>query len=124
MRGDFGRRSRLKHACFRSLMAIAAACAPSNSPGSAPATTTASTGTQATATQPPAAQEKPASYYENKVAELHTTAGEIDIRFFPDVAPNHVKNLIDVADQGTYSGTMLYRIVHGFMIQGGDPNTK
>src|SRR5204862_1623005 len=87
------------------------------------ATTTASTGTQATATQPPAAQEKPASYYENKVAELHTTAGEIDIRFFPDVAPNHVKNFIDLAEQGFYNGTKFHRIIPGFMIQGGDPNT-
>src|SRR5436190_2912644 len=123
MRGDFGRRSRLKHACFALLMAIAAACAPSNSPANDTATTTASTGTQATATQPPAAQEKPASYYENKVAELHTTAGEIDIRFFPDVAPNHVKNFIDLAEKGFYNGTKFHRVIPGFMIQGGDPNT-
>ena len=48
----------------------------------------------------PATQEKPMSQYENKVAELHTSAGQIDIRFFPDVAPNHVKNFIDLAQQG------------------------
>jgi len=63
------------------------------------------------------------SYYENKVAELHTTAGEIDIRFFPDVAPNHVKNFIDLAEQGFYNGTKFHRVIPGFMIQGGDPNT-
>ena len=63
------------------------------------------------------------SNYENKVAELHTTAGEIDIRFFPDVAPNHVRNFIDLAEKGFYNGTKFHRIIPGFMIQGGDPNT-
>jgi cyclophilin family peptidyl-prolyl cis-trans isomerase len=59
----------------------------------------------------------------NKVAELHTSAGEIDIRFFPDVAPNHVKNFIDLAEKGYYNGTKFHRVIPGFMIQGGDPNT-
>ena len=63
------------------------------------------------------------SQYENKVAELHTSAGEIDIRFFPDVAPNHVKNFIDLAEKGFYNGTKFHRVIPGFMIQGGDPNT-
>jgi cyclophilin family peptidyl-prolyl cis-trans isomerase len=76
-----------------------------------------------TATQPPVSQEKPMSNTENKVAELHTTAGEIDIRFFPDVAPNHVKNFIDLAQKGFYDGTKFHRVIPGFMIQGGDPNT-
>jgi peptidyl-prolyl cis-trans isomerase B (cyclophilin B) len=61
---------------------------------------------------------------KDKVAELHTTAGEIDIRFFPDVAPNHVKNFIDLAQKGFYNGTKFHRVIPGFMIQGGDPNTK
>jgi cyclophilin family peptidyl-prolyl cis-trans isomerase len=64
------------------------------------------------------------SEYENKVAELHTTAGQINIRFFPDVAPNHVKNFLDLAQQGFYDGTKFHRVIPGFMIQGGDPNTK
>lgn len=59
----------------------------------------------------------------DKVAELHTTAGEIHIRFFPDVAPSHVKNFLDLANQGFYNGTKFHRIIPGFMIQGGDPNT-
>ena len=63
------------------------------------------------------------SYYENKVAELHTSAGEIDIRFFPDKAPNHVRNFIDLAEKGFYNGTKFHRVIPGFMIQGGDPNT-
>lgn len=64
------------------------------------------------------------SEYENKVAELHTTEGEIDIRFFPDVAPNHVKNFLTLAEKGFYNGTRFHRVIPGFMIQGGDPNTK
>jgi len=64
------------------------------------------------------------SEYTDKVAELHTTAGEIDIRFFPDVAPKHVKNFIDLAKSGFYNGTKFHRVIPGFMIQGGDPNTK
>jgi cyclophilin family peptidyl-prolyl cis-trans isomerase len=91
--------------------------------GTMPATTTA---TQ-TATPAPAAKQEnrkmSANPYENKVAELHTTAGEIDIRFFPDVAPNHVKNFLDLAQQGFYTNTKFHRVIPGFMIQGGDPNT-
>ncbi len=85
-------------------------------------TETTATETAATATQPPAAEEKTMST-DSKVAELHTTAGEIDIRFFPDVAPNHVKNFLDLAAKGFYNGTKFHRIIPGFMIQGGDPNT-
>ena len=62
-------------------------------------------------------------YYKDKVAELHTSAGEIDIRFFPEAAPNHVKNFIDLAEKGFYNGTKFHRVIPGFMIQGGDPNT-
>ncbi len=72
---------------------------------------------------PKAMEEKPMSYYQDKVAELHTSAGEIDIRFFPDVAPNHVKNFIDLAEKGFYDNTKFHRVIPGFMIQGGDPNT-
>jgi cyclophilin family peptidyl-prolyl cis-trans isomerase len=118
------------------LLAVAVtACSPaSNAPcGTAVAQTDTMTTSSATATEatvpPPAApttaaeEKKPMSQYENKVAELHTSAGEIDIRFFPDVAPNHVKNFIDLAEKGFYNGTKFHRVIPGFMIQGGDPNT-
>lgn len=79
----------------------------------------------ATAPASPKAEEnRPMSDYKDKVAELHTSEGEIDIRFFPDVAPNHVKNFIDLAQKGFYNGTKFHRVIPGFMIQGGDPNTK
>ncbi len=50
--------------------------------------------------------------------------GEIVLRFFPDVAPNHVKNFATLAGEGFYNGTTFHRVIPGFMIQGGDPNSK
>lgn len=50
--------------------------------------------------------------------------GRIVLRFFPDVAPNHVKNFATLAKQGFYDGTTFHRVIPGFMIQGGDPNSK
>jgi len=89
--------------------------------------TSATTGTDTAGTTSTTAQTDAASQ-ENKsmgkIAELHTTAGEIDIRFFPDLAPNHVKNFIDLAEKGFYNGTKFHRVIPGFMIQGGDPNSK
>ncbi len=60
----------------------------------------------------------------DKVADIETTQGTITIRFFPDKAPNHVKNFVDLAEQGFYDGVRFHRVIAGFMIQGGDPNTK
>lgn len=109
-----------------------AACSPTSTANTETTATQTETNASATATEatmpPPAPataaeEKKPMSHYENKVAELHTSAGEIDIRFFPDVAPNHVKNFIDLAEKGFYNGTKFHRVIPGFMIQGGDPNT-
>jgi cyclophilin family peptidyl-prolyl cis-trans isomerase len=90
-------------------------------------TVTETTATEATIAPPPSTpakeEQKQMSSYDNKVAELHTSQGEIDIRFFPDVAPNHVKNFLDLAEKGFYNGTKFHRVIPGFMIQGGDPNT-
>ena len=46
------------------------------------------------------------------------------IEFFPKDAPNHVSNFLELVDSGYYDGTTFHRIIPGFMIQGGDPNTK
>ena len=57
-------------------------------------------------------------------AIIKTKFGEMEIRFFPDVAPKHVENFISLAKSGFYNGTIFHRVIPGFMIQGGDPNTK
>ncbi len=59
-----------------------------------------------------------------EVAVIKTSAGEMVISFWPDVAPNTVQNFIALAKQGFYDGTAFHRIIKGFMIQGGDPKTK
>lgn len=58
------------------------------------------------------------------VAVMETTAGTILIRFFPDKAPETVKNFIKLANSKFYDGVKFHRTIQGFMIQGGDPNTK
>lgn len=50
--------------------------------------------------------------------------GEIVLRFFPDVAPGHVSNFVTLSKGGFYNGTTFHRVIPGFMIQGGDPNSK
>ena len=57
-------------------------------------------------------------------AVIETKFGNIELRFFPDVAPNHVNNFIELAKKGFYDGTTFHRVIPGFMIQGGDPNSK
>jgi peptidyl-prolyl cis-trans isomerase B (cyclophilin B) len=57
-------------------------------------------------------------------AVIETKFGNMEIRFFPDVAPKHVNNFIELAKKGFYDGTIFHRVIPGFMIQGGDPNSK
>ena len=57
-------------------------------------------------------------------AVIETKFGEIEIEFLTAKAPGHVKNFTDLAKKGFYDGTTLHRVIPGFMIQGGDPNTK
>ena len=47
--------------------------------------------------------------------------GKIVFKFFPDGAPNTVKNFIKLADKGFYNGLAFHRVVPGFVVQGGDP---
>lgn len=60
----------------------------------------------------------------SEIAVIDTAQGTIEIEFFPNAAPNHVANFIDLAREGFYNGTLFHRIVPDFVIQGGDPNTK
>jgi peptidyl-prolyl cis-trans isomerase B (cyclophilin B) len=57
-------------------------------------------------------------------AIIETKFGSMEIRFFPDKAPKHVENFIKLAKSGFYDKTIFHRVIPGFMIQGGDPNTK
>ena len=57
-------------------------------------------------------------------AVIKTGFGDIKVMFFPDLAPNHVDNFIQLAKSGFYDKTIFHRVIPGFMIQGGDPKTK
>ena len=57
-------------------------------------------------------------------AIIETKFGNIELKFFPDKAPNHANNFIELAKKGFYDGTTFHRVIPGFMIQGGDPNSK
>ena len=59
-----------------------------------------------------------------EIAVIETKFGKIEMEFFEDKAPGHVKNFKDLAKKGFYDGTIFHRVIPGFMIQGGDPNTK
>ncbi len=67
-----------------------------------------------------AAEEKSAK----EVAVINTSAGELVVEFWPEVAPKTVANFIKLAKSGFYDGTAFHRIIKGFMIQGGDPLSK
>lgn len=74
-----------------------------------------------------AADKSPASGAEapkGPRAIIKTKFGDIEVKFFQDVAPKHVENFIKLAKSGFYNGTIFHRVIPGFMIQGGDPNTK
>ena len=60
----------------------------------------------------------------NEVAVIKTSEGEMVVQFWTDAAPNTIENFKKLAKQGFYNGTIFHRIVRGFMIQGGDPNSK
>jgi peptidyl-prolyl cis-trans isomerase B (cyclophilin B) len=68
--------------------------------------------------------KKVARDYANTIATLQTDVGDIQIKFFYDKAPKHVENFVDLSANGFYNGTVFHRVIPGFMIQGGDPNTK
>ena len=59
-----------------------------------------------------------------QVAVLKTNKGAITFELLPELAPEHVKNFVELAQSGFYDGTKFHRVIPGFMIQGGDPNSK
>jgi len=61
---------------------------------------------------------------KQKAVIITMNSGTFFIEFFPEEAPNTVHNFLELAESGYYDGTVFHRIISGFMIQGGDPNTK
>ena len=60
----------------------------------------------------------------NEIAVIETSLGNIEFELLEDVAPGHVQNFKDLANSDFYNGTIFHRVIPGFMVQGGDPNTK
>ena len=69
-------------------------------------------------------EEKAPMNSSNEVVVIKTNEGDMVVQFWTDAAPNTVENFKKLARQGFYDGTIFHRIVKGFMIQGGDPNSK
>ena len=119
IRGDRGRRTA---ALAANLIACAvmgvgltlAQGSPTPTPAAAPPETKAAPGK--------GAMDKPAG--KKEVAVIKTSMGTIVFEFLPDVAPKMVENFKDLAKTGFYNGTTFHRVINGFMIQGGDPNSK
>ncbi|HUD47100.1 MAG TPA: peptidylprolyl isomerase [Candidatus Baltobacteraceae bacterium] len=88
-------------------LALAALCAPHDALAADPTS------------QPPA---KTAD--TNEVAVINTTEGTMVVEFWTDAAPKTIANFKKLAKSGFYDGTCFHRVIRGFMIQGGDPNTK
>lgn len=60
----------------------------------------------------------------NRIVTIETKLGNIKLQLFDKLAPKHVANMIELVKSGFYNGTTFHRVVSGFMIQGGDPNSK
>ena len=61
---------------------------------------------------------------ESDIVILETSMGDITIELYPKDAPKHVANFKKLVKEGFYDGTYFHRVIPGFMIQGGDPNSK
>lgn len=87
------------------------------------------TGEEIEIPKPIAATERPP--YEpmntnsnNPVAVITTNYGVIELELFDDAMPITAGNFMKLAREGFYDGTQFHRVIDGFMVQGGDPNTK
>jgi peptidyl-prolyl cis-trans isomerase B (cyclophilin B) len=69
-------------------------------------------------------EDKTAVNSSNEVAMIKTTEGDMVVQFWTNAAPETIANFKKLARAGFYDGTIFHRIIKGFMIQGGDPNSK
>jgi peptidyl-prolyl cis-trans isomerase B (cyclophilin B) len=70
------------------------------------------------------AGDKAPAKAEQTKAVIKTKFGDMEVKLFPDKAPNNLQNFMKLAKSGFYDKTIFHRVIPGFMIQGGDPNTK
>ena len=61
---------------------------------------------------------------ENNVAIISTNFGDMVVEFYPDIAPMHVESFMALINEEYFNGTTFHRVIPGFMIQGGDPNSR
>ncbi|MFL2500483.1 MAG: peptidylprolyl isomerase [Candidatus Neomarinimicrobiota bacterium] len=61
---------------------------------------------------------------ESDVAVISTNFGDMVVEFYPDIAPMHVESFMALANEEYFNGTTFHRVIPGFMIQGGDPNSR
>ncbi len=61
---------------------------------------------------------------DQMTAEIETTLGTITVKLYAKEAPDTVANFVKLAEKGFYDGVVFHRVIPGFMIQGGDPNSK
>ncbi len=71
-----------------------------------------------------ATQKDTARGKESNIIILETSMGDITLELLPKDAPKHVANFKKLVSEGYYDGTSFHRVIPGFMIQGGDPNSK
>jgi peptidyl-prolyl cis-trans isomerase B (cyclophilin B) len=60
----------------------------------------------------------------DRIVVLETKQGVIKLQLFDKIAPKHVANFLQLVKSGFYDGLTFHRVIPGFMIQGGDPNSK
>lgn len=61
---------------------------------------------------------------DSPLVTIDTDQGAIEVALYSNLAPKHCENFLKLVGEGFYSGTKFHRVIAGFMIQGGDPNTK
>jgi cyclophilin family peptidyl-prolyl cis-trans isomerase len=59
-------------------------------------------------------------YAKEKTMILKLKNGDVEIELYPEVAPNHVKRFVTLANEGKYDGVVFHRVINGFMAQTGD----
>lgn len=91
-------------------------------PKALPESDTAKTGENQIASTTAMTHEK--TNEDNPTATLKTNHGDIVLELYRDVMPITVGNFLSLAEKNFYDGTKFHRVIDGFMIQGGDPNSK